>query len=75
MTFNHVSDSAVVPNLLIRLPENEVLESLRGDGTYDKQPAYDAVMRWGATPIIPPRKNAQIHKGTAYSGGHIESIH
>ena len=40
--------------------------SLTGDGAYDTKQAYGAVIEHGATPIIPPRKNARIRKGSAF---------
>lgn len=66
MTSNNVTDAAVIADLLHQLPEDEVLESLRGDGAYDTQPIYEAVMRRGAIPVIPLRKNARIRKGAAF---------
>ena len=42
------------------------LKSLTGDGAYDTQPAYEAVIRRCAIPIIPPRKNARIRRGSVF---------
>ncbi len=67
VTSNNVSDAAVLPDLLQQLPEDEALESLTGDGAYDTQPVYEAVIQRGAVPIIPPRKNARIRKGDAFA--------
>lgn len=67
VTSNNVSDAAVLPDLLQQLPEDEALESLTGDGAYDTQPVYGAVIQRGAVPIIPPRKNARIRKGDAFA--------
>lgn len=66
VTSNNVSDAAVIPDLLQQLPADETLESLTGDGAYDTQPAYEAVIRRGAIPIIPPRKNARIRRGSVF---------
>ena len=66
MTSNNVSDAAVIPDLLQQLPEDEVLESLTGDGAYDTQPVHEEVIKRGGIPIIPPRKNARIRKGKAF---------
>lgn len=63
VTSNNVSDAAVIPDLL----QDEVLESLTGDGAYDTQPVYEAVIKRGAIPTIPPRKNARIRKGQAFA--------
>ena len=67
VTSNNVSDAAVIADLLDQLPEGEHLASVTGDGAYDTQQVYDAVMRLGATPVIPPRKNARIRKGSAFA--------
>ena len=61
-----MSDASVLPDLLPQLPEDEVLESLTGDGAYDTQPVHEAVMRRGASPVIPPRKNARLRKGCVF---------
>jgi len=67
VTSNNVSDAAVIPDLLNQLPLDEKLESLTGDGAYDTQQVYEAVLEHGGTPIIPPRKNARIRKGKAFA--------
>jgi IS5 family transposase len=66
VTSNNVSDASVLHDLLEQLPQEEVLKSLTGDGAYDTQPAYEAVIRRGAIPIIPPRKNARIRRGSVF---------
>lgn len=66
VTSNNVSDAAVIPDLLQQLPEDEVLESLTGDGAYDTQAVHEEVLKRGGIPIIPPRKNARIRKGKAF---------
>ncbi|EJQ7927579.1 IS5 family transposase [Pseudomonas aeruginosa] len=67
VTSNNISDAAVIADLLDQLPEGEKLESLTGDGAYDTKQVYEAVLGHGATPIIPPRKNARIRKGRAFA--------
>ena len=67
VTSNNISDAAVIADLLDQLPEGEKLESLTGDGAYDTKQVYEAVLGRGATPIIPPRKNARIRKGRAFA--------
>ena len=57
VTSNNVSDAAVLPSLLRQLPVDEA---------YDTQPAHGAVTEYGALPIIPPRKNARIRKGSVF---------
>ena len=66
VTSNNVSDAAVIPDLLKQLPADETLESMTGDGAYDTQPVHEALLRRGAIPIIPPRKNARIRKGAVF---------
>lgn len=66
VTSNNVSDAAVIPDLLEQLLESENLEIVTGDGAYDTQQVYEAVIRHGATSVIPPRKNARMRKGSAF---------
>ena len=66
VTSNNVSDASVLPELLQQLPEDEVLESVTGDGAYDTQPVHAAVIRRGDTPVTPSRKNARIRKGGVF---------
>ena len=67
VTSNNVSDAAVVSDLLAQVPEDETIASLTGDGAYDTQPVYEAVMQRGAIPIVPPRKRARIRKGDTFA--------
>ena len=60
MTSSNASDAAVIPDLLQQLPDDEVLESLTGDGAYDTQAVHEEVLKRGGISIIPPRKNARI---------------
>ena len=66
VTSSNASDAAVIPDLLQQLPDDEVLESLTGDGAYDTQAVHEEVIKRGGIPIIPPRKNARIRKGKAF---------
>ena len=75
VTSNNVSDAAVIADLLHQLPKDEVLNSLTGDGAYDMQPVYEALMERGAIPIIPPRKNARIRKGQAFAHRNKDELH
>ena len=74
VTSNNVSDAAVIPDLLQQLPADETLESLTEDGAYDTQPTYEAVIRHSAIPIIPPRKNARIRRGSVFEHHHNPTI-
>ena len=60
VTSNDVSDAAVVIDLLAQVPGDETIASFTGDGTYDTQSVYEAVIQRGAIPIVPPRKRARI---------------
>ena len=55
VTSNNVSDAAVVPQLLAQLPAAEPLLTVTGDGVYDTQSVYAAVMERNA-PHHPPEK-------------------
>ena len=66
VTSNNVSDASVIPDLLGQQPADEVLKILGGDGAYDTLPVHEAVIERGAIPVIPPRKNARILKGSAF---------
>lgn len=39
-----------------QVPEDEAIVSFTGDGAYDTQPVYEAVMQRGAVPVSSPRK-------------------
>ena len=67
VTSNDVSDAAVVADMLEKIPCDETVLSLTGDGAYDTQPVYEAVIQRGAMPIIPSRKNARIRKGDTFA--------
>ena len=53
VTSNNVSDAAVVPQLLAQLPAAEPLLTVTGDGVYDTQSVYAAVMERNALPSSP----------------------
>ena len=65
VTSNNVSDASVLSDLLEQLPPDETLQSLIGDGAYDTQPAYEAVIWHGAIPIIPPPNAGALCSSTA----------
>ena len=67
VTSNNVSDAVMVLHLLAQLPADESLLSVTGDGAYDTQTVYAAVMERNAMPIIPARKNARMRKGAAFA--------
>jgi hypothetical protein len=59
-TGNDVTDAAAVPGLMDDITGE--VGALKADGAYDQGPVYDVLDRRGATPVIPPRRNAVIHK-------------
>jgi hypothetical protein len=59
-TGNDVTDAAVAPRLIDGIPGE--VGALKADGAYDQGPVYGALDRRGATPVIPPRRDAIIHK-------------
>jgi hypothetical protein len=65
LTDNATDDASQVEPLL-----NETegpIETVGGDGAYDKWKSYEAISAVGARPVIPPQKNAKIkrHGNTA----------
>ena len=53
---NNVSDDEAFADILKGI-ENEIAQ-VSGDGAYDKRKCYDQISARGATPTIPPRKDA-----------------
>jgi len=60
LTENHISDDAVVLDMLKQI--EEPLRSCAGDGAYDKRKVYEALNEHSSEVdiLIPPRKNAHI---------------
>lgn len=60
---NKEHDSAQAAPLLEETQDNRGrVDRVGGDGAYDKWRCYDAVAAHGATPVIPPQKNAKIRQ-------------
>ena len=59
VTDNSIGDAPMLPQLLSQIPEDEPIESVRGDGAYDTKECHHAIAQRGAKAIIPPRKNAR----------------
>jgi IS5 family transposase len=57
---NNVADSQALPDLLEQVQDD--IEQVSADGAYDTQQSYLSIEEHGATPVIPPRKNAVIHQ-------------
>jgi Transposase DDE domain len=66
LTGSRVHDSQPLPALLdqIRDPINQV----SGDGAYDTQACYEAVLQRGAVPAFVPRRTAQLGNVTEPTG-------
>lgn len=58
LTTNDFKDSEVLPDLLDQIDKS--IEQVSGDGGYDSHDAYEDILARGATPVIPPRKDAVI---------------
>jgi len=58
LTTNDFKDSEVLPDLMEQI-EGEV-KQLSGDGGYDSHETYEYIASLGASPVIPPRKDAVI---------------
>jgi Transposase DDE domain len=60
LTDNKVADCEVYPEFLDALPKS--VKRTFGDGAYDAKACYEANMKHGSTPIIPPDRNAVFQK-------------
>jgi hypothetical protein len=58
VTGSRVHDSQLLPALLDQIPDP--IEQVSGDGAYDTQACYEAVLRRGAMPTLAPRCTAQL---------------
>jgi Transposase DDE domain len=58
LTTNSVDDGEMAEPLLNQIPDK--IQTVRGDGGYDKFKVYDPLARRNIRPIIPPQKNAKI---------------
>ena len=65
VTDSHEQDPSQVPELLSQV--DRVIDRFIGDGIYDQEPVYAAVMNHspGASVIIPPRKDAVLSRQVA----------
>src|SRR5262249_52064125 len=65
VTDSHEQDPSKVPELLSQV--DRVIDRFIGDGIYDQEPVYAAVMNHspGASVIIPPRKDAVLSRQVA----------
>jgi IS5 family transposase len=62
LTTNNVSDSQVLGHLLAQIPEDERVDSVNTDGTYDTKQCRQVIADQQAQAVIPPRKNAKPWK-------------
>lgn len=74
LTLNDVGDTTALPDLLAQGGED--VETFLGDGAYDGEPSYTAILERypGADIIIPPPKNAVKNGVNVQRDTHIESI-
>lgn len=61
LTENNKHDASQVEALLDEI-ETADLSYVGGDGAYDTWQSFDAIKAIGATPVIPPQKNAKIKR-------------
>lgn len=60
LTENRVADCEVYPELVNALPKS--VKRTYGDGAYDTKRCYEANIKHGSVPIIPPNRNAVFHQ-------------
>jgi hypothetical protein len=60
LTEKKVADCEVYPELLKASPKS--VERTYGDAAYDTKRCYEANIKHGAVPIIPPNRNAAFHQ-------------
>jgi hypothetical protein len=65
-TESGATDASQAEGLLDEVDEE--VDSAKADGAYDQKPVYEALARRNAVPVIPPRKNAKIHRHGNSSG-------
>ena len=59
-TIKNRHEKGELPGLLDQIPADEEINYVGGDGGYDYQTCYKAILDRGGQAVIPPRKNAQI---------------
>ncbi len=65
LTDNKVADCEVYPELLGKTPKS--VKRTYGDGAYDTERCYEANLKHGSAPIIPPNRNATFRKNASPS--------
>ncbi len=59
-TSSHQGDSPVLPGLLAQVPADQSIGTVTADGAYDTRRCHAAIIKHGATAIIPIRKNGRL---------------
>src|SRR5690606_4766865 len=59
-TSSHEGDSALLPDLLAQIPEDEGIETVTADGACETRRCLDAILARDAEPIIPVRRNGRM---------------
>jgi IS5 family transposase len=62
VTTNAIGDAPTLPDLLVQIPDEEIILSVGGDGAYDTRKCHTAIAGRGAAAIIPVRRNGQPWK-------------
>lgn len=65
LTDHRVSDCKVYPELIEALPKS--VKRVFGDGAYDTERCYEANLKHGSIPIIPPHRNAVFREKASSS--------
>jgi len=59
VTYNSIGDTPVLPALFDKIPADECIARVSGDGAYDTKDCHEAIALSAAHAIIPTRKNAE----------------
>ena len=59
VTDNAIGDVPMLPQLLARIPQDELLHPVSTDSAYDARAYHEAIAHRYATAIIPTRRNAK----------------
>ena len=68
ITWSHICDAPVLPDLLVQIPADQEIGSVMADGAYDTRKCHDAIADRGAHAVIPPSKNANSTSTCRSSG-------
>jgi hypothetical protein len=64
-TGSNIGDAPILPDLIDRIPLNQIIGSVTADGAYDTRKCHEAIAARNAAAVISPRKNAKPWKPTS----------